>query len=264
MNRYLKLVHLEVRRFRYVLFGLMALTLLIQSSVLVWKSRSNLALIRDMHAPEKLSFAKAIGFTQFWFSVPVLVSITVLCLYIFLIWYRDWAGRDRFAYRLLALPTARRNVYLAKATAIHLFVFSMVAFQLLALLVERLLFNMAVPSVNREPSLLVEAVKANQAFGVLLPTDFTRFVVYYGLGMAAVCVFFTAVLLERSYRWRGIVYALLHVAVCGAAALFGLQLSDNAYLYGGEVAAIRFGIWLAVMAASLALGFRLVAKKITV
>ncbi|THF76416.1 hypothetical protein [Cohnella fermenti] len=217
------------------------------------------------YAPRPFSFADIIGDSQFWFALPILISITVLGLYIFLIWYRDWIGRDKFAYRMFALPTARSNIYLAKATAILLFVFSMVSFQLLLLLLERQLFNGIVPSDYRMSSLFSEAVAANRVFELpLLPLEGVRFVVYYGTGILAVFVLFTAILLERCYRWLGIVYAILYVAACGTAIGFAANLNPYGYFYPSEITAIRLGIYLVVMGVTLALGFRLVSKKITV
>lgn len=270
MNRYLKLVHLEVHRSRYMLFVLMALTVIIQLIGLVKTTRlrvnelSEIAGLQDS-AHLKFSFADVIGASQFWFGLPILISGTVLGLYVFFIWYRDWIGRDKFAYRMFILPTARRNVYLAKASAIFIFVFAMVAFQLLLLLAERELFNQLVPSEYKMSSVFAEAVASNQLFDdILLPLDFMQFLVYYGLGILAVFAIFTAVLLERSYRWYGIVYAILYLAACGGAIGFAASLSYYGYLYPREMAVIRIGIYLVVMGVTLVLGFRLVSKKITV
>ncbi|WP_201004551.1 hypothetical protein [Paenibacillus glycanilyticus] len=268
MNRYLKLVHMEVHRSRYALFGLMALTAILQVIGIVKTVRSRVHELREgsqLTTDLTFSFADVIGATQFWFALPILISITVLGLYVFLIWYRDWIGRDKFAYRMFTLPTARRNVYMAKATAIFILVFSMLAYQLLLLLAERELFNQIVPAEYIMSSLFAEAVGANRLFDlILLPLNFMQFLVYYGLGVLAVFAIFTAVLLERSYRWYGIVYAILYLAACGVAIGFVANLSYYGYLYPREIAAIRIGIYLVVMSATLALGFRLVSKKITV
>ncbi|QUL52115.1 hypothetical protein KDC22_16670 [Paenibacillus tritici] len=270
MNRYLKLVHLEVHRFRYALFSLMFLTAAIQITGLVHTTQVRVKGWREAarlgeHSTRNFSFADVIGDLQFLFAIPILISIVVLGLYVFLIWYRDWIGRDKFAYRLFTLPTARRNVYMAKATAIFVFVFAMVSFQLLMLLLERQLFNWMVPSEYRMSSLFAEAVASNLVFvRFLLPLDGIQFVVYYGIGILAVFVLFTAVLLERSYRLPGIVYAILYVAVCGAAIGGAVYLNLYNYFYPREITAIRFCIYLMVMGFTLTLGFRLVSKKITV
>ncbi|ETT56235.1 hypothetical protein MKZ07_07145 [Paenibacillus sp. FSL P4-0338] len=270
MIRFLKLVHLEVQRFQYVLFGLMSLTAVIQIIGLVHAAQIRVnhwieAARLENQTPRNFSFADIIGDSQFLFTIPILISITVLGLYVFLIWYRDWIGRDKFAYRVFTLPTARWNIYIAKATAIFLFVFALVAFQVLLLLLERQLFNWMVPSEYRISSLFAEAVASNLVFNqILLPQDGMQFVVYYGVGILAVCVIFTAILLERSYRWTGVVYAILYVAACGTVIGFAVHLNAYSSFYPREITAIRLVVYLAALGITLALGFRLVSKKITV
>lgn len=269
MNRYLKLVHLEVHRFRYAIFSLMFLTATIQMIGQVYTTRLRVAGRREAALlgdhPRNFSFADIIGDSQFLFTIPILISIIVLGLYIFGIWYRDWTGRDKFAYRLFTLPAARRHVYMAKATAIFIFVLVMVSFQLLLLLLERQLFDWMVPSEYRMPSLLAEAVASNLVFvQYLLPPDGLMFAVYYGTGILAVFVIFTAILLERSYHLAGMIYAILYVASCAAVIGFAFSLHPYVYFYPREIIIIRLCIYIVVMSLTLTLGFRLVSKKITV
>ena len=40
-----------------------------------------------------------------WFLGPIALCIAALIIYVFFIWYRDWLGKNTFAYRLLMLPT---------------------------------------------------------------------------------------------------------------------------------------------------------------
>jgi hypothetical protein len=200
--------------------------------------------------------------------VPVLLSIAVLILYVFLIWYRDWVGRDTFIYRLLMLPTARRHIYMAKATAILMFVFGMVSFQLVLLPVENMIFNLIVPSEMRVASFFTDVISANPGLDLLLPRNFNQFLFSYGLGTIAVLAIFTAILLERSYRSLGIVYAILYLFLCFIAVMFpvttlGLE-NAAAYLYPVEIVAIELVMCALVLIISVWLGFRLLAKKITV
>ncbi len=278
MNGYLKLVHMEVHRFRYILAGLIAILTVCQFGSLIWfltielPGRQEAAyqngIMQHKSFPlEKLSFAEAIFNTQFWFIVPILLSIAVLSLYVFLIWYRDWFGRNTFIYRLLMLPTARRNIYLAKGTAILMFVFGLISFQLLLLPIEHLIFKLIVPSDRIEPSYFVNVISSNQAFELLLPRNFDQFLVSYGLGIMAVLAIFTAILLERSYRIVGIIYAVLYLFVCVFAIvypMFTLFASEGTYLYPAEIFGIELAMCGAVISVSVWLGFRLLSKKITV
>lgn len=282
MNRYLKLLHMEIHRFRYILAGLMAITAAVQIGVIISTlvsevSRRKEAILNNhpidagnaFFPSGKLSFASTMFGIQFWFALPILLSIAVLGLYIFLIWYRDWFGRHTFVYRLLLLPTARRNIYLAKATAILMFVLGMVAFQMLLLPVENMIFNLIVPAEMREGSYFADVISANQALPFLLPQNFDQFVFSYGLGFSAVLAVFTAILLERSYRRVGILYAILYLIACVAAVII-LPVSNqayfnpSAYLYPAEFFIIELVIFGLVVASSIWLGFRLLANKITV
>jgi hypothetical protein len=279
LNRYLKLVHMEVRRFRYILAGLLAILFICQFGSMIWTllneiSLRNEATLRNevinngsAYFPgDKLSFAWTIFNTQFWFIVPVLISIAVLVLYVFVIWYRDWFGRDTFIYRLLTLPTARRHIYLAKLTAILLFVFGLLSYQLVLLVLENLAFTLIVPADMREASYFSDAVSANQAFAVLLPQRSADFLVSYGLGIAALILLFTAILLERSFRRVGIIIAVFYLMVCVGIILF-LRIyfgSIDTYFFPNEHIAIWFGMIGVIMAVSLRLGFWLMDKKITV
>ncbi|WP_239616639.1 hypothetical protein [Cohnella mopanensis] len=272
MNRYLKLVHMEVHRFRYILAGLMGITLIVQFTALIWYLNDEIALNEKAmqkygFAESNMSFAQTIASTQFWFAIPIFLSISVLCLYAFLIWYRDWFGRNTFVYRLLMLPTARSHIYLAKLTAILLFVFSLISFQLLLLPIEHLIFKLIVPADLIKPSYFMDAVSVNQIFEMLLPSHLDQFVFSYGLGAMALVVVFTAILLERSYRVIGIVYGVLYVLVCMLALSFpifaGIDNSES-YLYPEEVWGIELMIWAVIVTVSLWLSFRLITKKVTV
>ncbi|OAB42413.1 hypothetical protein [Paenibacillus glacialis] len=283
MNRYLKLVHMEVDRFKYILAGIMSLTLICQFGAVIWWTKNALSY-RESGAWSNgssmpyssynsshngnLSFTEVISNTQSISMIPILLSIGVLVIYVFLIWYRDWFGRNTFIYRLLILPTARRHIYFAKLTAILIFIFTLVTFQLALLPVEKLIFNLIVPSDMRDFSYLPHNIYANRALPLLIPWNLDTFLLYYGLGIIAVMAIFTAILIERSYRRVGIIYAILYIGISSFLLifpLFGLGLNDlNTYLYPNEIFAIELVMCLGVMAISVWLGCRLLSKKISV
>lgn len=260
---------MEIYRFRYILAALMAITAIFQISSLLFTVLGELK--RREHAgyspDEPLSFALAIAHSQFWFIIPMLICIAVIGLYIFFIWYRDWIGRSTFIYRLLMLPTARQHIYWAKSTAIILFVFGLLSFQMLLIFIEKIIFNLIVPAEQRVESFFAEIFQSNQALELLFPRNFEQFIYTYGLGMIAVFVIFTAILLERSYRRIGILYGLLYLAVCvlviAVPPLFQFDYSVS-FLYPGEILAIEYTLCGLVLAASLLLGFRLLARRVSV
>ncbi|WP_028562859.1 hypothetical protein [Paenibacillus pinihumi] len=278
MNRYLKLVHMEVHRFRYLMLFLMGIILIFQVGAIISVLSDELSLkwenpayssVRQPFVPEgMLSFTWVISQTNFYFIIPIFISIAVIGLYIFFIWYRDWLGKSTFIYRLLMLPGARCQIYLAKLTAILIFVFGLVSYQLLLLPVEKLLFQMMVPAEWRVDSYWPEVISANLALDMLLPRNVEQFFTIYGAGIMAVLIIFTAILLERSYRRIGILYGLLYVAVHVMAVMFLPDLlgigNPDSFLYTDEIVGLVFGICLVLLMLSVLFGFRLLAKKITV
>lgn len=277
MNRYLKLVHMEVHRFRWMLAILMGITAVCQISTLIWTLKKELSRRREQlpqdignsfqaPSPEQLTFEWAMFNTQLWFILPIIICISVLALYVFFIWYRDWIGRHTFIYRLLMLPTARRNLYLAKISAFLLFVFGFVSFQLVLLPIHNVIFKLIVPADQRADSHIVDAISRNQALVELIPRQFEQFLYYYGIGTIAVLAIFTAILLERSYRRLGILYSVLYLSGCVLTVMSPALLFDSRhpYLYPNELYFAELIMFVLVLCISVWLGMRLLAKKITV
>ena len=125
-----------------------------------------------------------------WFLGPIALCIAALIIYVFFIWYRDWLGKNTFAYRLLMLPTARMNIYLAKATTILLFVLGLVALQLLLFPIEGQVSNGWFQTEFRTDLSVYEITKLNY-LNLFFPRTFIEFVLYYGAGMMAVFIVFT-------------------------------------------------------------------------
>ena len=273
MKNFGKLLNFEMRRLRYVLAGLMGVTAFIQLGTFLWKTSAEVALRQEQLARSNraetfqpdLTFADLMNSLQGWFIPPVFLCIAVMVIYVFLIWYRDWFSRDTFIYRLLMLPAARRNVYLSKLSAILLSVFSLLTFQLGWIVILRGLFHLIVPEEFREQSYFTDALRANQAWELLLPPNLWDFLFSYGLGILGVIVVFTAILLERSYRGVGIFYGIGYVVLAFVALVWPFSLLGlSSFFYPSEVAAMGLFMAAVVAVVSLWLGFRLLHRKITV
>lgn len=279
---FVRLLNFEIRRFRWMLVGLMAITAVLQIGSLVITLLAKLEAQRqdlpswnhgakpDAEPPwTPFSFVDVVeGALLREFAWPILIGAAVIGIYIFFIWYREWFGKDTFIYRLLMLPQPRFHIYAAKGCAIVLFVFSLVAFQIVLIPLELWLFHVIVPEEMQLASDFSAAVRAHPAWEVLLPEAADQFVFSYGIGIISVMVAFTAILLERSFRGIGIVYGIGYAAVCAAAMSLPLGVLElqnpNAYLYPGEVLAIELTACAVVALVSLGLGYWLLNKKITV
>lgn len=276
MNRYLKLVNFEVNRFLKLYLVLLGITILSQIIGVIVQSRAYLNRANELMYKDLMTkdeFIEQYGnisfynFTQAaWFLLPIMLCVVVLIIYVFFIWYRDWLGKNTFSYRLLMLPTARITIYFAKATTILLFVLGLVALQLVLLPVESQVLQWVVPSEFRTDLSIYEITNLHN-LSVLLPSIFIEFVLYYAGGMLAVCIVFTAILFERSFRIKGITYSVLYCV--GSLLIFFAPLFVNEfilrnYFYPIELFFLELVAGLLVLACAIWIGNFLLKNKIRV
>jgi hypothetical protein len=280
MNHYLKLVHMEVHRFRLILLGLTALTAIVQFCALIISTTSQIAQRRSpewlasdqnfssyyMNA-DRISLAAIVNNNAVWYSLPIAICIAVLLIYVLFIWYRDWFGQRTFIYRLLMLPFTRKHLYWAKLTAILLFVFGLVSIQWILLVIQNALFKIIVPSDLYVSSHYSDIIGAADILKILMPGSIDEFIYSYGLGVIGVIIVFTAILIERSYRLIGILLGIGYSAVCSilliAAALMYIDHSIP-FLYPSEMLAIVATLFVLVTGLSIWLSLRLLSKKVSV
>lgn len=278
MMRYAKLVHYEFHRFRYIYLTLMAVTLLSQLLGLLWYAFDRVSSAKETMLQEAISaseYTMKYGFTSYyrytsnslWFMAPIAICVTTLLIYVFLIWYRDWLGKNMFIYRLFMLPASRSAVYLAKLSLIMYMVWGLIAWQLALLPLQDQLFQAIVPAALRDADTLMDVIQYHPLFQLLIPATFIDFVISYGLGMMGVLLIFTAILMERSYRVKGIIGGLFYLA--GAVVLFLLPIFISEvwfrdYLYPMELFLLELVLCLLIIAVSFTYSSYLLRKKITV
>lgn len=276
MNRYLKLVNFETNRFLKLYLVLIGIVFFVQMIGVIIVSRlyvnsANEAIYEDFLT--KAQFLDQYGYMSFinftrtaWFLGPIMLSMAVLIIYVFFIWYRDWLGKNTFAYRLLMLPTERINVYLAKATTMLIFVLGLVSVQLLLFPLENQVMKWMV-SDDFRMDFSVKQITTSNELVILFPNTFTEFLLYYGGGMVAVCIVFTAILFERSYRLKGIIYGILY---CAASLLvFFAPVFVDAFLLGNflyplELFFIEIVMGFLVLIGAIWIGHYLLKNKVRV
>jgi hypothetical protein len=278
MNRFFKLFHYELHRFRLIYLALLLATLLSQFIGLYLFVHNNMKMADERMIRESLSRTGYVAkygmlyFTQYssgslWFMGPIALCAAAVLLYVFLIWYRDWVGKNMFIYRLLMLPIPRNNIYLAKASVILCLVLGLVAFQLLLLSLQNMVFNMLVPSDFKGSTSVAEIVLGNSVLKILVPSTFLEFVIYYVAGLLAVVIVFTAILLERSYRLKGLIGGILYGAAATFVFLSPILISEtwfNNYFYPVELLVMETVVGIVIFCASLWTSFFLINKKVNV
>ncbi|MBA9024805.1 MULTISPECIES: hypothetical protein [Bacillaceae] len=278
MKSYIKLVNFEINRFIKIYLTLLIITLLSQFIGVIVIAKSKMDQAHEVMGEQNLSEQAYLhdygGFTfahfasTLWFVGPIALCIIALLFYCLMIWYRDWFGKNTFAYRLLMLPTARISLYFSKASAILLFIIGLLAFQLIILPLENTLFESLIQDNFLQTSMDVSSIlQSNVMLGIILPPYFSDFLISYGIGMMFVFVLFTSILFERSFRLKGIVFGILYII---AAVLLYLSplfiLSNETYsvLYSEEIFAIFLVLGILITAASIVIGNWLISKRVLV
>lgn len=277
MIRYLKLVNFELNRFRKIYFSLLVLTLISQFAGVLVQTKSFLndahEIINLENLTDKAYILEYGGFdfthisSSLWFLAPIALSAVALIFYIFLIWYRDWFGKNTFVYRLLILPTSRMSVLLSKAAAIFLMVLGLVAFQLMILPIENALLEWMIPETFLNYSMTIDSINhSNELLRIIIPRTFSQFLINYGVGLMIMFILFAIILFERSYHLKGIIMGILYTVAVTAVFVAPLAAIGYGiiYLYPGEILVLLLILGTCITGLTLWVSRWLIIKKITV
>ena len=276
MNKYMKLVRFELDRFWNFYLVLIGITVVLQLTGAILLSKKYIAQANQIMYENALSPAQFLEqynsiplyeqiISSWWIVGPVMICVVTLVIYVFFIWYRDWLGKNTFIYRLLMLPTTRMNLYFSKITTIMLMVFGLVAVQIVLLIIENQIIQSIVPADLRLDSSIWEFPRY-EWLSILIPRTFTEWMIYYSIGFMAVCVVFTAVLFERSFRWKGIILAIIYTVLSALVFIspFFVHYSLDGYFYFAELLALEILAGLIVTAGAMGTGNYLLKNKIRV
>jgi hypothetical protein len=277
MKSYLKLVNFEFNRSAKIFAILLGIILIVQITGVIVLSKLYLNMANEKIYEElmpKAEFLSSFGPMSFlsvtrsvWFLGPIALCIAGVGFYIFLIWYRDWFGKNTFIYRLLMLPTTRLNVFYAKITNILLMTIGFVAFQLILIPIETTVFKWMLPKEFRVDMNVKEIVSSMPELNILVPNSFLEGILYYGAGFMVVSILFTAILFERSFRWKGMFVGILFSLVAIAVFISPLLLQEfvlNDFFYPLELFVLEIVMGVIVLVASIWMSGFLLKNKITV
>lgn len=274
MNDYLKLVNFEVKRFSKLFLTIIVAVIVTQIIGAFITSFSYMDRVEKMMAQNQLGESQyvleygAYNLQEFIFSgyfiLSVVFAASILIIYVFFIWYRDWLGKSSFIYRLLMLPTARRNIYFAKLTAILLFVLCLVGIQIALLEVAQQIIHGIIPDQLRA-DLSKAYVYSFDVLSFLYPKTPLLFALLYGLGATVVAVVFTAILFERSYHLKGIFLGVIYVIISIIIIAIPVIIQDiTGYLYLNEIIGLTAVTSILTLGAALYLADYLLKRKINV
>lgn len=199
-----------------------------------------------------------------FFGFSIMSAIFSLLFYAVFIWYQDWAGKNRFSFRLLSLPGSRFAVYAAKFATIWLMITGLQVWQIGLLYLEELVFSGLIPAANYLEIPLQTAANSSSPLSLALPSLFSNYLLYYTVGYAALTLGYTFILMHLSGRWKGVFLAgVLAVGLVAAMLLF-LRTGITARLYAEEKYWLMISVSLILLLSGTWANHRLLEKRISV
>ena len=277
MKNYVKLVNFEFNRVAKLFAVLLGITFVMQMIGVIIVSRKYLNMANERMYEQmmtKVQFLESFGQMSFlqvvrsvWFLGPIAICVAGVGFYIFLIWYRDWFGKNTFIYRLLMLPTTRLNIFYAKITTILILTVGLVAIQLILLPIEMWVMKAMVSDEFRSDMGVHQVLITMPELSIIIPSSFVELILFYGAGLMVVSVLFTAILFERSFKWKGIVAGVLYSGAAIVVLILPILLHElvlNGFFYPIELFLLVILMGVIVFGASIWMSGFLLTKKITV
>lgn len=267
MRNYLNLLAFEMNRWKNLYIGLLALIFALQALVVLYEIFTYLELVASNHIlPEQVSdeylyFKLSDVVSLPSFVLPFVLGLGVVFVYTFLIWYRDWFGRNTFIYRLLMLPVNRMAIFFAKITTIVLSLLGILAAQIVSIYLFQILAKLFIPRVYRLDLNIVSTLESSFYYPLMIPSHLSNFFVQYSLVFLFILLCFMFILFERSFRELGIIFGLGY----GFAVLVLLLLPFLFQkLYLKELILIEFFLIAIVIGVTLYISHYILERKISV
>ena len=277
MKNFVKLTNFEWNRVARLIFILMIFTFVVQLIGVFFETAKYMSNVENLQRNEGYTYRQILdsyGYFSFsnvtnslLFFGPIFIGIGGILFYIFLIWYRDWFGKNTFVYRLLMLPTERINIFFAKLATIFIATLSLVAFQLIIMHIEMFVMKQQIPEELLFEMPVTYILGTDYFLSIIAPSNLDMFFILYGAGILLVSVLFTAILFERSYRLKGIVLGLGYVGMSLILMLSPILINEfilNRYFYNWELALLTIAVGLALLFLSIWMSKRLLDQKIRV
>lgn len=276
MKLFGKQVNFEFMRFLPIYITLLAAVFLIEAAGMIFYAftvKSDIMESVIKHGLSKEQFLQDNGYVSmvnilpsFIFTLPIIIAVVTIFIYILFIWYRDWLGKNTFIYRLLMLPVKRIQLFFSKGAAILIFVFGLVAYQVAILPALQVILKLIIPVDYRLDLTVQDMIRGFYYLKFLLPENFIDFIINYGFGTAFVILMFTMILIERSYRFRGVIMAAFYgiVTLILVSSPYILQIITKDYFYDNELLWMQFAIAVVLSIMSVFLSNHLLNRKIRV
>lgn len=160
----------------------------------------------------KCSFSMILDNVGKQIFMVICFGILVIFLYAIIIWIREWFGNNKTVYTLMSLPVSRHSIILSKLICILIMGSTFISTHIMALFIDNFILNTFMASgVIQKEDVLTSFF--HNSICEIFPNNLPMFIFMFSIIMCAVLIIFNCVMLERSFRWKGIVLGIINIIV---------------------------------------------------
>ncbi|MBM7632176.1 hypothetical protein [Geomicrobium sediminis] len=221
-------------------------------------------LVRDIQldrisAYETYNFSIVLASDYYLFTV--LIPTIVIFVYVAIIWYRDWLGKGTYMQRLLTLPIRRMIIFYAKLTTIVLVALLFIALHSLLLPLQQLTFAAMLPDQFYSGNANVITLIQMSFLEVFYWHNLIDFIYVFLISITLISLMFTGVLIERAYRYVGLV---MNASIVIVLFVLYIQLIEASMsFYSHEMMWMISGIIVILLTVSLVVSSLLLTKRMS-
>ncbi|MGX4599572.1 hypothetical protein [Faecalimicrobium sp. JNUCC 81] len=273
MSNILTLYNMEFKRIYKLYFGLIA-ALLLGNVVSVGLGIND--TMRHMNRNQMIpvdfnifktyineDYVKGFVINQIHAFSSVVLGIAVLsCLiYALIIWYRDYYSRSKTICALLTLPQKRFNIYLAKLLTILVMIYGIIASQVLFWYIDTIILKIITgANIDGFTNIFTNMMNNPSGLNLISPyiIDFLMINIFGVL--LSVVVIFTGVLIERSYKRKGIAFGISYILL--SLIVYGYLIIKYSN-YTEQRLQISLIYFLVLFILSIYISYKLIKSKVT-
>ncbi|MGL5693013.1 MAG: hypothetical protein ACRCXA_02990 [Peptostreptococcaceae bacterium] len=186
-------------------------------------------------------------------------AIIICILYSFVIWYRDFMGKNKSIYTLYMLPINKFDIYLSKLMMVVSLIFGIILTEILVWIMSSLIItNVTSVSMNE----FIEVISKINAYDILSFIRFStiEFIMVNILGViSAIMSIFTGVIIHKSFKKIGVILGIVYII--GSIVYFYSVNVLNIY-YTDKILNHTLLCYFVLMLASIVISYNLLNKKI--
>ncbi|MBO3446399.1 hypothetical protein [Clostridium sp. CCUG 7971] len=196
------------------------------------------------------------------FSSIVLGIAVLSCLiYALIIWYRDYYSRSKTICALLTLPQKRFNIYLAKLLTILVMIYGIIVSQVIFWYIDTIILKIITgANIDGFTNIFSNMMNNPSRLNLISPYIIDFFMINIFGVLLSVVVIFTGVLIERSYKRKGIAFGILYILLSLIIYYFMLI---KYVTYSDQGLSMSLIYFLILFILSISISYKLIKSKIT-